>query len=90
MSGERHPTLVFDSTNAALWAEEVANDNAIPVEVVPAPSDADAKCDLALITLATHVVALEGALTSAGVPYRRWSPPAERPATGADERVRAP
>ena len=76
MSGERHPTLIFDSTNAALWAEEVASDHAIPVEVIPAPSDAAAKCDLALITLAAHLAALEDALTSAGVPYRRWPPPA--------------
>jgi len=76
VSGERYPTLVFDSTNAALWAEEVANDQGIPVEVVPAPSDAHAKCDLALITLAPHVAALEDALTTAGVPYLRWYPPA--------------
>jgi len=76
VSEDGHPTLVFDSANAALWAEEVANDHAIPVEVVPAPSDADAKCELALITPAPHLAALQGALTSAGVPYRRWSPPA--------------
>jgi hypothetical protein len=76
VSGEGHPTLVFDSTNAALWAEEVANEHGIPVEVVPAPPDAGAKCDLALITLAPHLAALEGALTSAGVPYRGWHPSA--------------
>ncbi len=76
MSEEPHPTLVFDSTNAALWAEEVAGENAIPVELVPAPSESDAKCDLALITLAMHLATLEEALTSAGVPFRRWKPSA--------------
>jgi hypothetical protein len=72
VSGEPHSTVLFDSTNAALWAEEVAGENAIPVEVVPAPAGSDAKCDLALVTLATHLGLLEEALASAGVPFRRW------------------
>jgi hypothetical protein len=66
------PTLVFDSTNAALWAEEVAKENGIPVEVVSAPADSDAKCDLALVTLAARVDDLERELRAAGVAFRRW------------------
>ena len=41
-------TLVFETTNAVLWGEEVAQAAGIPVEVVPAPAASDAKCDLAL------------------------------------------
>lgn len=67
-------TLVFDTTTAALWAEEVARNSGIPVEIVPAPADAAAKCDLALETLVTHVEELMTALGAQGVPHRRWSP----------------
>lgn len=65
-------TFVFESTNAALWAEEVAREAAIPAEVVPAPADSDAKCDLALVTLPAREEELGRALDSAGVPFRRW------------------
>lgn len=65
-------TLVFDTTTAALWAEEIARDAGIPAEIVPAPAEAAAKCDLALETLVTHVEVLMAALGAQGVPYRRW------------------
>lgn len=67
-------TFVFETTNAALWAEEVARDAGIPVEVVPAPSHAQAKCDLALITPAGYAPALEEVLAAAGVTFRPWPP----------------
>lgn len=83
MTASRHPTFLFDSTNAALWAEEVAGERGIPVEVVSAPADSDAKCDLALATLAARVDDLERALREAGVTFRRWTPPAEAGAAEA-------
>lgn len=75
MSATGHPCFVFDSTNAALWAEEVAKERRIPVEVVAAPADSDAKCDLALVTLAARVDDLERELLEAGVAFRRWTSP---------------
>jgi len=72
-AGHERATLVFDTTTAALWAEEVANEARIPTEIVPAPADAEAKCDLALETLRRHLTALEAALQAQAVPYRRWS-----------------
>lgn len=68
-----YATFVFDTTTAALWAEEVARAAGVPAEVVPAPSDADAKCDLALVTLAPRAAELEAAMQGEGVPFRRWS-----------------
>lgn len=65
-------TLVFDSTTAALWAEEVADDADIPVELVPAPAGSAAKCDLALETTPGRMRKLEAELRAQGVPYRRW------------------
>jgi hypothetical protein len=67
--------FVFDSTNAALWAEDVARDAGIPSDVVPAPAASDAKCDLALLTTADRAADLHAALDSAGVPHRRWIEP---------------
>lgn len=66
--------FVFDSTQAALWGEEVARHEAIPAEVIPAPAESDAKCDLALVTLSARADALERAMTRQGVGFRRWGP----------------
>lgn len=65
-------TFVFDTTTAALWAEEVAVAREIPAEVVSAPADSDAKCDLALVTHVQHAPRLERALEEEGVAFRRW------------------
>lgn len=74
MSGAPHSTFVFDTTNAALWAEEVAREAGIPVETVPAPGESEAKCDLALITPTARAPELTAALTDAGVRFRPWPP----------------
>lgn len=62
---------LFDTTNAAMWAEDVALARGIPAELVPAPPEAEAKCGLALRTLAEHRGAIEAALEEEGVPFRR-------------------
>jgi hypothetical protein len=73
-SKRRLVTLIFDSTTAALWAEEVADAAGIPVDVVPAPAGSAAKCDLALETALGDLPNLEAELRAQGVPYRRWEP----------------
>jgi hypothetical protein len=62
--------FTFDTTHHALWAEELARDAGIPVEVLPAPPEARARCDLALAVLPTDVARLEGTLREAAVPFR--------------------
>jgi hypothetical protein len=61
--------FTFDTTHHALWAEEVAGDEGIPVEVVPAPPGANARCSLALATQPEEVHRLGGELERAGVPF---------------------
>jgi hypothetical protein len=89
VSGSGHGTFVFDTTTAALWAEEVAQKASIPVEVVPAPADSEATCDLALITRTADVAALEAALSAAGVRFRLWPPPHATPSVSKGRPPRA-
>lgn len=63
---------LFDTTHQAMWAEEVARDRGIPAEVVSAPSDAKAKCGLALRTLAEHCAALASAMGAEGIDFRPY------------------
>jgi hypothetical protein len=62
--------LVFDTTHHAMWAEEVAREHGVAVEVVPAPEGVDAKCGMALEVLPESLENLEGALTKEGIPFR--------------------
>lgn len=62
--------LVFDTTHHALWAEEVARELSLGVEVVPAPAASRAGCDLALETLAEDLPALVGALRERSIAFR--------------------
>ena len=64
--------FTFDTTHHALWAEEVAEARRIPVDVIPAPPAARARCNLALETLPEKVDALAAALGEEGVPFGRW------------------
>jgi fructosamine-3-kinase len=65
--------FTFDTTHHALWAEEVARERDIPVEVIPAPPAAHARCNLALETLHEDVARLRGALEAEGVPFALYS-----------------
>jgi len=62
--------FVFETTHHALWAEEVSRLREIPAEVVAAPRESRAKCDLALRTRPDLLAALEAALKEEGVPHR--------------------
>ena len=61
--------FTFDTTHHALWAEEVAGDAGIAVEVIPAPPAARARCNLALAAHAEDVARLAGELSGQGVPF---------------------
>jgi hypothetical protein len=74
MRGREHhlssaPVFTFDTTHHALWAEEVAEGAGIPVEVIPAPPAAQARCNLALVALPDNVPRLADVLRAEGVPF---------------------
>lgn len=64
------PLFTFDTTHHALWAEEVAAERGIPSEVVPAPPEANARCNLALEVLPEDETRLAAALEEEGVKFR--------------------
>lgn len=61
--------FTFDTTHHALWAEEIARDAGIAHEVVPAPAEANARCNLALATLEEGVDTLSTELKRHEVPF---------------------
>lgn len=63
--------FTFPTTHMALWAEEVALEAALPVELVPAPPGTPALCDLALETFPRLADEVEAALAGAGVDFTR-------------------
>jgi hypothetical protein len=66
--------LTFDTTHHALWAEEIASEEGIPVEVIPAPAEARARCTIALETYAESAARLSRVLTETGVPHGLYTP----------------
>jgi len=66
-------TFTFASTHHAMWAEDVAQEHAIPAEVVPAPPSSSAKCGLALRTAEERAGELAEALDQEGIDYRTLS-----------------
>jgi hypothetical protein len=67
-----NPLLVFDTTHHALWAEQIAVERGVGAQVVPAPPDSGAKCDLALEYLPEDGNVLLPALDDAHVAYRQY------------------
>jgi hypothetical protein len=65
--------LVFDTTHHAMWAEEVAREQGVAVEVVPAPEGVDAKCGMALEVLPDSLDNLQSLLSKEGIPFRLYN-----------------
>ncbi|HEY0671274.1 MAG TPA: DUF3343 domain-containing protein [Longimicrobiales bacterium] len=64
--------LVFDTTHHAMWAEEVAREQGVAVEVVPAPQGVDAKCGMALEVLPESLENLQALLNKEGIPFKLY------------------
>lgn len=64
--------FTFASSHHALWAEDVAGELDIAVEVGSAPSESQAKCGLALRVSGHQVDELEAAFRSEGIDFQRW------------------
>jgi len=63
------PLFTFETTHLALWAEDTAREREIPVDVVPAPPEAKAKCGIALRTLPARSDELAAALVEEGITF---------------------
>jgi hypothetical protein len=61
--------FLFQDTTQVLWAEEVAEEEGIPVEIVPAPQEAENLCGLAIETLPDRTEKLRGLLEDEGIPF---------------------
>jgi len=61
---------LFETTNQALWAEDVAREAGIPVEVVSAPPEARAKCGLAIRAADASCKALASVMEKEGIEFR--------------------
>jgi len=62
---------VFGSTTHVLWAEEVAREEGVPVDVVPAPEGMSDVCGTALRTLPGWAEPLETLLLREGISFQR-------------------
>ena len=65
--------FLFESTTEVFWAEEVAEEEGIPVEVVPAPDGMEDLCGLAIRTPVHHAAALARTLEDEGISFREHS-----------------
>jgi len=72
MTPSTRSVLTFEATHEAFWAEELAREEKVPAEVVPAPAAARAPCDLALETLPEDAERMEVILLDAGIPSERF------------------
>jgi Protein of unknown function (DUF3343) len=67
--------FTFDTTHHALWAEEIAKENRLAFEIVPAPADSHARCDIAIATVLEDRGRLSELLEEAGVEHRIYGGP---------------
>lgn len=66
--------FLFPTTTQVLWAEEVALEGGVPVEIVPAPAGHKKLCGLALRTFKKRGPEVERLLEEEGIPFLRvWS-----------------
>ena len=65
-----YSVFTFDTTHHAMWAEDIARDQEIPVEVVPAPPDGGARCGAALRVPVRSGDELAASLRGEGIPYQ--------------------
>lgn len=61
----------FKTSNVVMWAEEVASEAGIPIEVVPTKARTDASCGLAIRTSAEWKDRIEALFDAEGIAFQR-------------------
>lgn len=71
MSGEKNswPNFFFKTSNVVMWAEEVATEKEIPIEVIPTRARKEATCGLAIRTPPDWQGRLEEVFQAEGIAY---------------------
>jgi hypothetical protein len=62
--------VTFETTHHALWAEQVAEEKGLGVQVVAAPKESGSQCGMALEALPEDLDSLTTALDELGIVYR--------------------
>ena len=62
--------ITFETTHHALWAEQVALESGLGVQVVQAPKESGSLCAIALESLPEDLAALRQALDAVGISYK--------------------
>jgi len=65
-------TLTFETSHHALWAEDLAREQAIPAVVVPAPAESPSRCGLALMIPTTSEEQFQKLCREEGIHFTRW------------------
>jgi hypothetical protein len=72
MSIDPRAVFTFDSSHHAFWAEDLARERGLSIDVIPAPAHAESKCGLALRLPLVSATDLEALCQQEGIRFRRW------------------
>jgi hypothetical protein len=72
MPADARAVFTFDSSHHAFWAEDLAREHGLPIDVIPAPSKAESICGLALRLPSESAGDLESLCRKEGIQFRRW------------------
>jgi hypothetical protein len=61
----------FKTSNVVMWAEEVASEAGVPIEVVPTKARSDASCGLAIRTSSDWKDRIEALFAAEGIAFQR-------------------
>ena len=64
--------FLFESSTHVMWAEEVAEEDGIPVSVISAPEETKDACGLAVRTFSDRAEALAGILREESIPFKLY------------------
>ncbi len=65
--------VVFENSQHAQWAEEVARARGFAVEVIPAPQGSQMPCGMALEVLEETFEDLEAVFAQEGIPFKVYA-----------------
>ena len=69
---ETQRIVTFETTHHALWAEQLAQEKGLGVQVVSAPKESGSQCGIALESLPEDLPLLTAAMEEVGIVYRLY------------------